>query len=68
MEVHSAVVCGQMAYPRSEWLLKTVWQKNHNSWAKDDVKQTMGPKMATYIMQGAIEVNAMHLEASHHLG
>ena len=57
-----AVLCGQMAYPRSEWLLKTVWQKNHNSWEKDDVKQTMGPKMATYIMQGAIEVIPMHLE------
>ena len=64
----SAVLCGQMAYPRSEWLLKTVWQKNYNSWEKDYIKQTMGPKMATYIMQGAIEVIPKHLEGEPPLG
>ena len=54
-----AILCGQMAYPRTEWLLKAVWQKKHSSWERDDVKQVMGPKLATHIFQGAVEVIPM---------
>lgn len=50
-----AILSGHMAYPRNEWVLRQVWQKNHSSWEQDDVKATLGPKYATYLAQGALE-------------
>ena len=44
-----------MSYPRNEWVLRHVWLKNHKSWEQDDVKATLGPKYATYLVQGALE-------------
>jgi hypothetical protein len=50
-----AILSGHMAYPRNEWVLRQVWQKNHDSWEQEDVKRMLGPKYATYLVQGALE-------------
>ena len=50
-----AILSGHMAYPRDEWVLRQVWRPNHGSWEQDDVKATLGPKYATYLVQGALE-------------
>ena len=50
-----AILCGHMTYPREAWALRQVWRSNHGSWEQDDVKQTLGPKYAAYLVQRALE-------------
>jgi hypothetical protein len=52
----AAIVNGLLVYPRSRWPLLASWKPNHPSWeASPDVKRTLGPKVATYLYQGALE-------------
>ena len=53
--VTSAILEGRMVYPRTSWLLRGSWLPNHPSFERPEVKIKLGMKMATYIIQGALE-------------
>ena len=50
-----AILCGRLVYPRVSWMLTGSWLKNHPSYENDEVKSVLGPKIATYLAQGALE-------------
>ena len=50
-----AILNGRLVYPRSSWMLRGSWLRNHPSFERDDVKAVLGPKIATYLAQGALE-------------
>ena len=53
--VTSAIINGDLVYPRVTWLLRGSWLPNHPSFERPEVKLMLGLKPATYIMQGAVE-------------
>ncbi len=55
--VTRAVVQGKLGYPRSCWRITPSYLPDHNlkSWDEAEVKAKLGPKMARYFVQGAIE-------------
>ena len=53
--VTRAVVQGKLCYPRSCWRITPSYLPNHKSWDEAEVKARLGPKMARYFVQGAIE-------------
>jgi hypothetical protein len=52
-----ATVMGKLCFPRFDWhlLRRRSYLPNHKSWEMDAVKAKLGPKMAAYFCQGALE-------------
>ena len=53
--VTRAIVMGKLCYPRTCWRITPSYLPNHKSWEVDEVKTTLGRKMAAYFFQGALE-------------
>jgi hypothetical protein len=53
--VTRACVQGKLGYPRSCWRITPSYLPNHKSWDEAEVKAKLGPKMARYFVQGALE-------------
>jgi hypothetical protein len=51
-----SIVFGKLCYPRTSWCIVPSYLPNHPSWEYDRVKEKLGPKMAVYFFQGALEV------------
>ena len=50
-----ALVFGKLCYPRIDWRVVPSVKPNHKSWELPEVKAALGPKIATWICQGALE-------------
>ena len=51
-----AIVSGRLVYPRRWTTLMSSWKRNHPSLDQDEeVKRLLGPKLAVYLYQGALE-------------
>jgi hypothetical protein len=50
-----ALVFGKLCYPRVDWRVVPSVKPNHKSWELPEVKAALGPKIATWLCQGALE-------------
>jgi len=55
--VTAAIVDGKLVMPKPKFPLHGSWRPNHPSWERNkDAKQALGPKLASWIAQGIVEV------------
>ena len=55
MDSVTRAVQGKLCYPRTCWRITPSYLPSHKSWEDEEVKAKVGPKMASYFVQGAIE-------------